>query len=329
MPVRGNLLSVLMVSSLSAALFHWTRRSAAVAFVTPRRRQLAVHSVPKRCKPYGLDLTALWPMAWTREEPAHGDVAAPFKVTQQTPNGDDQGHHQDVVGLLFGPALVCKSVQDWLQPNCARYAAMYVPRHYTWDGLQSYVDALAESGAFGRNGAVGQEVDISSFSDSEEGLIADLTRKSQRLAVFAASRGLPGQVAEQIEADFKQIGMVMAKIAPATQMQLKLEIMGENSCNTWHQDFYTARTIISYNLDGTEFVNSENVDFWELKNCGNNDCIIRDSSQVYSAKVGDALFMKGTKFPSAARGLIHRSPPKHYHATGQVMHRLLLKVDLS
>jgi len=300
-----------------------------VAFVTPRRRLLAVHSVPKRCKPYGLDLTALWPMAWTREEPAHGDVAAPFKVTQQTPNGDDQGHQQNVPDLLCGPALVCQSVQDWLQPNCARYMAMYVPRPDTWGDLQSYVDTLGELRALGRDGSVQEEVHISSFSDSQEGLAADLTRKSQRLAGLAACHGLPRQVAQQIEADFRQIGMVMAKLAPATKMQLKLEIMGENNCKRWHQDHFSARAIISYNLCGTEYVDNENVDFWELKHCGNNDHIIRDSSQVYSAKVGDILFMKGFTFPSAARGLVHRSPPMRYHATGKVMHRLLLKVDLS
>jgi hypothetical protein len=71
-----------------------------------------------------------------------------------------------------------------------------------------------------------------------------------------------------------------------------------------------------------------NVDFWELENCGNNDCIIRDKSQVYHANVGDFVMIKGSRFPGNAKGLVHKSPEVKYHANGEVQARLVLKVDI-
>jgi len=251
-----------------------------------------------------------------------------WKVRREFPHTGDRDNKKDVIEVLSEPALVCNSVEDWLQPICFNHMAMRVPRPYTWGDAQTLVDALAESKAFGREDSVQEEVQISIAWGSGQRLAADLTRKAQRLAGLVASRGFPRHLVQQIEEDFRQIGMVMARMAPAKKMLLKLDIMGENGCSRWHQDQYTARAITSYNLSGTEYVNNENVNFWELKNCGNNDHIIRDSSQLYSVEVGDILLMKGTVFPSAARGLVHRSPPKQYHANGKVMHRLLLKVDL-
>merc|ERR1712007_339949 len=100
---------------------------------------------------------------------------------------------------------------------------------------------------------------------------------------------------------------------------IKLDIMGEFACSRWHQDYYRARALVSYNMEGTEFLEDKNVDFWELKNCGNNNCIVRDWSQVFSAAPGDFFFMKGAKYPGLTDGLVHRSPEKRFNENGQLM----------
>jgi len=109
---------------------------------------------------------------------------------------------------------------------------------------------------------------------------------------------------------------------------MKLELVGANCCTRWHQDQLVSRAIVSYNCRGTEYVHHDGVDFWELKHCGNNDCIIRDRSQVSSVDVGDMLLMKGALFPGDANGLVHRSPDRRYHADGSVKTRLCLKIDV-
>merc|ERR1740121_1284600 len=122
----------------------------------------------------------------------------------------------------------------------------------------------------------------------------------------------------------------MVLLCPSAQtIDVKLEVFGENSCARWHQDHYVARAIVSYTgTVGTEYTNDANVDFWELKNCGNNACVIRDVHQIFAVDVGDFLCIKGTKYPTGASGLVHKAPEKRYHSDGRVVKRLCLKIDV-
>ena len=91
--------------------------------------------------------------------------------------------------------------------------------------------------------------------------------------------------------------------------------------------------IVSYTgLVGTEYTDDDNVDFFELENCGNNECVIRDASKIRAVDTGDIFLMKGTRYPTAALGLpvglVHKSPEKRYHPDGRVINRLLLKIDV-
>merc|ERR1712217_472029 len=152
---------------------------------------------------------------------------------------------------------------------------------------------------------------------------------AKRLTANVVDSGLPRQVVEQIQADIEEIGMAVAKMIPsAEKLIVKVEIMGKFICNRWHRDHYSSRAIVSYNLCGTEYALHENVDFWELENCGNNECIIRDKSQVFSVEAADVLFMKGLKFANGVNGLVHKSPEKLYHENGAIMNRLCLKIDV-
>lgn len=230
-----------------------------------------------------------------------------------------------------GPAYICKEIEDFLRPDCEAHPAMCVPRPQTWDDIQSHVDDIAQSGAFGHQETV--DVELNAFGGSEQQLADELGEQSRQIVDFATRVGLPKNVGRLIEEDYMRLGMVMGRMLPAANLVIRLEIMGENCCKRWHQDHYLARAIVSYNCCGTEYADHDNVDFWELKHCGNNKCIIKDPSQILSANVGDVLFMKGAAFPckkglgSRAKGLVHRSPDPRYHADGNVMNRLLLKVD--
>merc|ERR1712054_710266 len=108
------------------------------------------------------------------------------------------------------------------------------------------------------------------------------------------------------------IGPVVAAMLPAAPvLELKLAIFGENSCSRWHQDNYIGRAIVSYTgRSGTDYTRDSNVDFWELHNCGNNDCVIRDANQCFAVGLGDIMLIKGTKYPSYLNsgqggGLVH------------------------
>lgn len=79
---------------------------------------------------------------------------------------------------------------------------------------------------------------------------------------------------------------------------------------------------------GTEYTSDTNVDFWQLRNGGDNQQIIRDADKICAVEVGDMLFMKGKLFPTAPNGLVHKAPEKRYHEDGRVVNRLVLKVDV-
>lgn len=146
-----------------------------------------------------------------------------------------------------------------------------------------------------------------------------------------STAGLPDGLSKQIFCDALSIGKSVGALCPsARELEVKLEIFGENSCKRWHQDNYMGRAIVSYTgRIGTEYTGDANVDFWELRNCGNNQCIIKDENNINAVCVGDILFIKGLKYPVGANGLVHKSPAATYHPDGRIVNRLCLKVDVS
>lgn len=224
--------------------------------------------------------------------------------------------------------LVCSRVQDWLHEECNDYRSMRVIRAPEWGEVQQQVDGLAGSQAFGPEESIEEKVQIARAAGSED-LAAALQAKAASLVGHAVNAGLPEGLGQQIQLDIVEVGMVVAELLPAAQeLKVKLELMGESVCKRWHQDHYTCRAIVTYNGPGTVYTDHENVDFWELNNCGCMDKILRDKDLVYSAGAGDIFFMKGKLFPGAANGLVHKSPEKCYYDDGLIMNRLCLKVDV-
>merc|ERR1740121_3484603 len=176
---------------------------------------------------------------------------------------------------------------------------------------------------------MGHVIQVSKTGGSEELLAAEISKAARDLSSRAMRLGLPEDLCQQIQADAEEISMALKKMVPSTRtIDIKLELMGENVCARWHQDYYVGRAIVTYNGLGTVYTRSSNVDFWALNNRGDDDHILHDNSDVFSANEGDILFMKGKMFPGAVKALVHKSPVKRYHADGAVMNRLCLKVDL-
>jgi len=224
--------------------------------------------------------------------------------------------------------LECGHVQDWLEQRCDQYPSLSVPRPLLQgEELQQHVDRMASECAFGRNESLQEEVEVA--ETLQHRLAAVLSERARRLVSRATSAGLPSHLGQQIQTDAEEVGAVLATMFPDTEkLILKLELIGENCCMRWHQDYYIARAIVSYNGCGTEYAQHDNVNFWELEHCGNNDHIVHDTSKVFSAKPFDMFLMKGKLFPGAVNGLVHKSPEKRYYPDGTVMSRLCLKIDV-
>jgi len=248
-----------------------------------------------------------------------GSCTAPAPVSKS----NDVAGRREAVAHAMGPSLICKDLSDWLLPDGRAYQALLVRRPQNPDAFQQHVDSLAVSGA--------EHMELSQGM-SKARFALDLPERARRLAALAVQHGLPEDLGSRIQEDFHQIGMVLAELVPAaSKMSLKLEIMGENTCSRWHRDNYVGRAIVTYNACGTQYVADDNVNFQHLHHRGCAD-LIRDESQIFSADVGDILFMKGRVYPGMPNGLVHRSPPirwSGYQPKRQVVKRLLLKVDLN
>jgi len=217
--------------------------------------------------------------------------------------------------------LVASSLEDWLRPEGMTYQGLLFPRPATWPAYQKEIDMAI--GRFGPEAQVEKRILRSSDPD------ANYELDFQQAAGELLSRvKLPEELSKLLQLDAGRMGSTVARLCHWSNVfQLKLELMGEHTCQRWHRDHYCGRAIITYNLCGTEYTSEENVDNWELENCGNNDCIIRDTSKIRQISVGDMLFIKGRGFPQGAKGLVHKSPPVT-ESGGMVLNRLVLKVDV-
>ena len=217
--------------------------------------------------------------------------------------------------------LVTTTLMEWMQPNSLEHPGLLLKRPFRgkWDSLSHDVDAIALK----LNGTPGPALQVANGAGLPERLPSCITQ------VLHAC-GVPASLSKQIHEDACSVGCVVGKMCPwAPYLEIKLDVHGENDCVRWHQDHFAARVIVSYTgAVATEYTHSSNVDFWELENCGNNDCIIKDVDKIRGADVGDVLFMKGTGYPGVVKGLVHKSPKSQYTQKGRIVHRMTLKVDI-
>jgi hypothetical protein len=221
------------------------------------------------------------------------------------------------------------SVREWLDAECDGFKGMQAVRSQTWD-IQGIVDGLYDAGAFGQARRLKAKIPVgANREDGDPPLDAAIRASAAQLLDPLVGFGLPAEFTEQVQRDAEEIGVTVAELIPATdKLTLQLELIRENCCTRWHQDNIVARAIVSYNCSGTEYIHDDSVNFWELDNCGNNDCVVNDRTTVCQAGVGDILLMKGKLFPGALNGLVHRSPSFAYHPDGGIKARFVLKVDV-
>eukprot|EP00928_Gymnodinium_smaydae_P015141 TRINITY_DN15548_c0_g1_i1.p1 TRINITY_DN15548_c0_g1~~TRINITY_DN15548_c0_g1_i1.p1 ORF type:complete len:305 (-),score=50.43 TRINITY_DN15548_c0_g1_i1:423-1289(-) len=221
---------------------------------------------------------------------------------------------------LLGNIFSSSSLDFWSCDETDGFQGLLVPRRIDPGRFQEHVDKIA---AGCDNGSADIQVAVDMQVPAEEFSAKILS------AASVMSEGLMAPLANMVRQDVEAMTRSMAQLVPrAKQLVLKREFFALNNCGRWHQDWYVARLLTSYNCSGTEYTDDANVDFWELTNCGNNDCIIKDKSRVRCVNVGDLFLMKGTLFPSTANGLVHKSPEPSFHSDGRPMVRLLLKCDV-
>lgn len=222
--------------------------------------------------------------------------------------------------------LVTSAVDEWTQPAHLRHGGLLFkrPLHGRYDDLRAAIDDASYRWG---DGARSSGLSITIENGTEQELAARSRVAATALLKWAA---LPPDLSDQVHSDACTIATTVGCLLPAAPvLNIKLEVVGEGPCSRWHQDNYVARAIVSYTGDAaTNYTADANVDFWELVNCGNNACIIKDVSKVEAVDVGDILLMKGKLFPHGARGLVHKAPEKKYHDDGFVINRLILKVDV-
>jgi len=230
---------------------------------------------------------------------------------------------------MKGPAIVVDALEDWLLPKCKHFSGMLVSRPLWYPDLQWYVDDLARSGALGDEQAVDEEICFQSRDESKD-LDEEISERAQKLADLVVRNGIPRDVGQQIKSDLESCAKVLKQLTPSVKcMHLKVDIVGDFSCVRWHRDRYMGRAVITYNGGATQFIADHHADLWQLENGGKNEQTVPNESFAHTPETGDILFMKGTNFPTAPRGLVHRAPPRNWHEGGSVMNRLLLKIDVN
>jgi len=222
--------------------------------------------------------------------------------------------------------MTCSNLSYWNSPGSSEFRGLRYKRALDPVRCQTIVDQAAQRQALGATGSIVETLDIQSFRGSPENVRNCFREAAGRIA---SPLSLPNDLSELIAEDAGAIGEQLAQLLPGVNiLQVKVEVFGHDVCSRWHRDSYIGRAIVSYNCSGTVYIEDQHADIWELENCGNNDCVVRDKSKVHYVDVGDVLLMKGKAYPSDVKGLIHKSPEVRFHTDGGVMHRLVLKVDV-
>ena len=232
-------------------------------------------------------------------------------------------HARSLAPAQSEAVIFTDTLEDWLTVDSSKHAGLRLKRpfHGKWDSFDRDVEAIAAKFGEPVNGEL-RHVQLANGKGLWDRLPSCV---NQLLHEYE----LPLALGKQIYQDACAICSVVGRMCPwAPHLEVKLDIIGENACSRWHQDHYGARAIVTYTgLAATEYTAHSNVDFWELENCGKNECVIQDVNVIKAADVGDMLFMKGLDYPAGTNGLVHKSPEMAVIGN-RIVQRLTLKVDV-
>ena len=225
---------------------------------------------------------------------------------------------------LLRPAVYqSNDLAGWTRPETAQYGGLLVKRPFdgAWD---RYSRAVDEARSRWRQDGV----DSATLRAQASGTCP----RQFSLAVdkLLETAALPSPLSAQIHQDACSLGQTWSQLCPEIQQfDVHLEIFGENTCARWHVDHFVGRAIITYTGQaGTDYTSTDNVNFEELECCGKSEHCILDAGQTQQAAVGDILLIKGTKYPAVPNALVHKSPERRYDDAGNIISRLVLKVDV-
>ena len=238
----------------------------------------------------------LGPLAGTSTSPAKR-----AKVPQQAANEGPS------------PVLFATALASWLQPESSQHKGLILKRKPWWKDIQEVVDRAVSRGDVSEEDEIKVQLCKSGEGPRDLGQVAEMLLRKVRMV-------LPEDLQQAIRQDVIEVGEAVARLCPWNdKFDFKIEVIGESNCSRWHRDNYCARAIVTYNATGTLYTPDENVNFWELENCGVNEHILKDPTCVKSVGVGDVFFIKGTKFPCGSKGLVHKSPEVLRHYNGMVV----------
>ena len=249
---------------------------------------------------------------------ATAPAPAPASDATTTTCADDPMPDAKVPRLLRPAVYESDDLAGWLRPETAEYDGLLVKRPFAgaWDRYSRDVDE-----ARARLGGQALVVQASGSSPHHFSLAVDK---------LLEEAGLPSPLSTQIKDDACSLARTWSQMVPELDMlDVQLMIFGENTCARWHRDNFVGRAIITYSgPGGTDYTSRDNVNFEELLCCGKSEHCIFDMGQTQQAAVGDMLLIKGTKYPKVSNALVHKSPEKKFDDEGNVISRLVLKVDV-
>eukprot|EP00929_Paragymnodinium_shiwhaense_P092733 TRINITY_DN52723_c0_g1_i1.p1 TRINITY_DN52723_c0_g1~~TRINITY_DN52723_c0_g1_i1.p1 ORF type:complete len:292 (-),score=25.39 TRINITY_DN52723_c0_g1_i1:62-937(-) len=138
-----------------------------------------------------------------------------------------------------------------------------------------------------------------------------------------------GPARDGVARDAEALLHALFKQTKAEQFQVRLERVLGDTCQKWHRDWNTLRSIVTYVGPGTLVADESSV---ERDSEGTVLSVAEEGlpnqGGVRQANAGDFIIMKGGRFPgSGLRGAAHRAPP--IGAVGECQqYRIMLKVDI-
>ena len=142
---------------------------------------------------------------------------------------------------------------------------------------------------------------------------------------------LPKSFRENIRSDAESLATLYTRLCPKVPwLTIKLEFCQENYCGRWHQDYYVARSIVTYVGPGTCAAEDNKVkwdEFAKTTSDESNDSVVPEKD-VVQMPTNSVLLMKGDSWPGIrGKGLTHKSPTD-FEGNDAPPKRLILKVDL-
>jgi hypothetical protein len=194
----------------------------------------------------------------------------------------------------------CTELADWSAAAAAQPSGLLVPRplralamlaDVCMDDVQACVERAA-SGIEAQHGLLACARIPIGGSDKSRALQEKEVETLQSMHEILLVNLQQPEIVQLLMDDMKSLCAAMKEIADGkcNGLEVKIELIGANSCRKWHHDHFVGRSIITYSgKNGTTFCNSPETSVEEIVK---SDAL----ASVESAEIGDILFIKGAKY---------------------------------